>query len=253
MNVQKGGGNPLHGREPESGNAWQNVHGEPIRVLLADPDPDFRRLLTEALKLRGGMKMVAECGDGAEVPIVCESVSPHVAVLNLYLSRVDGVEVTYRLSQTAPRTKVLIMSDREDPYAMEAIRLGAAGFILKNMEAPSILEAVRIIAHGGYYIHPVMMGPLVQEFRRLSRMEGGFQHLHTVSTPISWKEVLTYREMEVLRLMSQGKNNRTISEHLYISEKTVKNNVSNILYKLNVQDRTQAVLLAIKYGWVQLV
>jgi two-component system response regulator DegU len=199
------------------------------------------------------MRLVGECSEGMDVPLLCGSVMPHVAVINLYLPRIDGVETTYRLSQMAPQTKVLILSDHADAYAIETIRSGASGYILKNIKVESIIEAIRVIAHGGVYIHPVLMGRLVNELRRLSRLEGTIYYHYTTVPPISWQDVLTYREMEVLRLMSQGKNNRAISEHLYISEKTVKNHVSNILYKLNVQDRTQAVLLAIKYGWVQLI
>ncbi|MBA4495370.1 response regulator transcription factor [Paenactinomyces guangxiensis] len=225
----------------------------PIRVLIADPDSTFRHGLKMALAKEEDMVLVGECSEGNEVPPLCGTTMPHVVILDLYLPRIDGVEVTCRLSQMAPRTKVLILSDQDDPYVLETIRSGASGYLLKSMGASSIIEAMRVIARGGFYIHPIMMGRLVNELRRLSRKEGVFQHLYTTLPPISWQEVLTYREMEVLRLMSQGKNNRAISEHLYISEKTVKNHVSNILYKLNVQDRTQAVLLAIKYGWVQLI
>lgn len=225
----------------------------PIRVLIADPDPNFRQQLKMALAQEDDMLLVGECSEGYEVPLLCGTIQPHIAVLDLHLPRIDGGEVTLRLSQMAPHTKVLILSEHDEPYVLETIRSGASGFLLKNMGTTHIIEAMRVIAHGGFYIHPIMMGRLVNELRRLSRKEGVFQHLYMTIPPISWQEVLTYREMEVLRLMAQGKNNRTISEHLYISEKTVKNHVSNILYKLNVQDRTQAVLLAIKYGWVQLI
>ncbi|MGA9175272.1 MAG: response regulator transcription factor [Thermoactinomyces sp.] len=224
-----------------------------IRVLLADPETEYRNQIKAAIEKTKNMILVGECTDGVDVPLLCGSTKPHVAVLNLYLPRIDGVEVTYRLSQMAPQTKVLILSEHADPYVIETIRSGAAGYMLKDIKVEAIIEAIRVIAHGGVYIHPIMMGRLVNEFRRLSRMEGSIYYHYTSGSPIPWQDVLTYREMEVLRLMSQGKNNRSISEHLFISEKTVKNHVSNILYKLNVQDRTQAVLLAMKYGWVQLI
>jgi two-component system response regulator DegU len=227
--------------------------GETIRVLVADSDAGFRGLLRDALAEEKGLALVGECCDGQDVPLLCSSLAPHVAVLNLHLPRVDGAEATFRLCQTAPQTKVLVISDGDDPCAIEAIRSGATGYLLKNMGIGSIVEAVKVIARGGVYIHPIAMVRLLGEFRRLSRMEGAMHHLHTESRAVPWQEVLTAREMEVLRLMSQGKNNRAISEHLYISEKTVKNHVSNILYKLNVQDRTQAVLAAIRYGWVRLL
>lgn len=246
---------PLNERQPRTGQADRHPKASvaPIRVFIADPDPHFRQELKTALAKEEDLVLVGESGEGVEVPLICGTTMPHVVILNLYLPRMDGVEAMYRLSQMAPQIKVLILSEKDDPYVLETIRSGASGCLLKNMGMAPIIDAMRVIAYGGFYIHPIMMGRLVNELRRLSRKEGVFQHVYATLPPISWQEVLTYREMEVLRLMSQGKNNRAISEHLYISEKTVKNHVSSILYKLNVQDRTQAVLLAIKYGWVQLI
>ncbi|TCS95642.1 response regulator transcription factor [Hazenella coriacea] len=225
----------------------------PIRILIADPNRRFRSDLQLALSKEEDMVMVGECDNGMEVISLCGVTKPHVILIDLHLPRMDGVEITYRLSQLAPHTKILILSEQDDPYVLETIRKGASGFMLKDIGIYPMITAMRIIANGGVYIHPILMGRLVEELRRLSHKEQVFQYLYSIHSPISWQEVLTYREMEVLRLISQGKNNRTISEDLYISEKTVKNHVSNILYKMNVQDRTQAVLLAIKYGWIQLI
>lgn len=225
----------------------------PIRVMIADTDIRFRDQLKKALKRENDMLLVGETSEGYDVPLICGTQNPHVVVMNLYLPRVDGVEVTYRLWKMSPQTKVLILSEHADPYVLETIRSGASGFLLKNTETKALMDAIRVIASGGVYIHPVMIGSLVNELRRLSRIEGAIYYHYMAVPHVSWREVLTEREMEVLRLMAQGKNNRMISEHLYISEKTVKNHVSNILYKLNVQDRTQAVLMAMKYGWVQLI
>ncbi|MGA8942244.1 MAG: response regulator transcription factor [Thermoactinomyces sp.] len=225
----------------------------PIRVLIADPDSVYRNRIKSAIEPETDMLLVGESSEGQEVPFICRMVNPHVVIANLYLPQVDGVELTYRLSQMMPQIKVLILSECAGPYVLETIRLGASGFLLKNTQSKTLIETIRTLASGEVYIHPVMTGMMVNELRRLSRVEGAFYYHYATVPNVSWKDVLTYREMEVLRLMAQGKNNRTISEHLYISEKTVKNHVSNILYKLNVQDRTQAVLLAMKYGWVQLI
>ena len=243
--------------EKQRAEAEENIEisdcRSPIRVMIADTDIRFRNQLKAALKRENDMQFVGETSEGYEVPLACGTLNPHVVVMNLYLPRVDGVEVTYRLWKMSPQTKVLILSDRADPYVLETIRSGASGFLLKSTETNALMDAIRVIAGGGVYIHPVMIGSLVNELRRLSRIEGAIYYHYMAVPHVSWREVLTEREMEVLRLMAQGKNNRMISEHLYISEKTVKNHVSNILYKLNVQDRTQAVLLAMKYGWVQLI
>jgi two-component system response regulator DegU len=223
------------------------THGN-IRVLIADQDAHFRAKIKEAVSREKDMVFVGECTKGLDIPYLCKRVLPHLVIMDLYLPY-SSVDIIYQITQTTPQAKVLILSDRDDPYVLETIRSGASGYLLKNLEEKQMLDAIRVIACGGVYIHPIMMGRVINELRRLSRKEGEL----TKAAPCSWREVLTYREMEVLQLMSQGKNNRSISEHLYISEKTVKNHVSKILYKLNVQDRTQAVLLAIKYGWVPLV
>lgn len=225
----------------------------PIRILIADGNYQFRSKLQSALSEEGDMMMVGECDDGLEVVPLCGVAKPHVILIDLHLPRMDGVEITDRLSQLAPHTKILIISEQDDPHVLETIRKGASGFLLKDIGISPMIAAMRMIAYGGVYIHPILMRRVVEELRRLSHKEQVFQYLYSTHSPISWQEVLTYREMEVLRLISQGKSNRTISEDLFISEKTVKNHVSNILYKMNVQDRTQAVLLAIKYGWVQLI
>ncbi|WP_175482229.1 LuxR C-terminal-related transcriptional regulator [Thermoflavimicrobium dichotomicum] len=227
-----------------------HTHVNPnIRVLIADQDPHFRKKIKSAVANEKDMVLVGECNKGIDVPYLCKQVLPHLVIMDLYLPHSNSVEVTYRICQMTPQTKVLILSDQDDPYVLETIRSGASGFLLKNIDCKQMMEAIRMIAYGGVYIHPIMMGRIVNELRRLSRKEGIFAKV----APYSWQEILTYREMEVLRLMSQGKNNRSISEQLFISEKTVKNHVSKILYKLNVQDRTQAVILAIKYGWVPLI
>lgn len=246
-----------HGEEQTFGwfsdDSGQGVQEKKIRVVIADPYFEYRQQVKTAMAKVEDMVLVGECTEGTEVPLICQSTSPHVAVINFDLPRIDGLETTYRLTKLAPQTKILILSDHDDPYVIETIRSGASGFLLKNMKVDSVIEAIRIIFHGGFYIHPVMMSRVVQEIRRLSKMEGAIHYIHSRTPSIPWQEILTNREMEVLRLISQGKNNRAISEHLAISEKTVKNHVSNILYKLNVQDRTQAVLLAISYGWVQVI
>lgn len=224
-----------------------------IRVLIADSDPNFRNRCKSILSYYPEFHLVGECSNGSEVQMAFEASYPHVVVMDLYLPRMDGVEVTYHLNSMTPQTKVLILSDQADPYVLESIRNGASGYLLKSAEPHQLLEAMRVVAYGGYYIHPIMVSRIVGELRRLSKIEGAFGRIHTSYQPTTWQEILTRREMEVLRLLSQGKNNRMIGEHLFISEKTVKNHVSKILYKLHVQDRTQAVLLAIKYGWVQLI
>jgi two-component system response regulator DegU len=151
-----------------------------------------------------------------------------------------------------PETKVIILSIHDDEnYVQHALKTGAQGYLLKEMDADALIDAVRVVAEGGSYLHPKVTHNLVKEYRRLAAEEGADRDsVHTIEIrrPL---HLLTRRECEVLQLLADGKSNRAIGETLYISEKTVKNHVSNILQKMNVNDRTQAVVLAIKNGWVE--
>jgi two-component system, NarL family, response regulator DegU len=231
----------------------QAVQLTSIRVLVADSDQQFRSNFVQQLQAERDITPVGEAKSGSEVLLLAQKQLPDVVVLDLHLPHMDGVEVTYHLQQMLPQIKILILAERDHPGVLETIRNGASGSLLKEMQFKEMLTAIRVIAYGGFYIHPLLMRRFVTELRRLSHREKVIERIHRTRGPYNWHEILTYREMEVLRLLVQGKNNRMIGEHLYISEKTVKNHVSNILHKLHVRDRTQAVLLAIRSGWVQVI
>jgi|SRR5690606_31308277 len=169
----------------------------------------------------------------------------------------NGVVATQRMRDLFPEIKVIILSIHDDEsYVFETLRLGASGYLLKDMEAYDLVNAIRAVCDGYSYIHPKVTGKLINQMRRMSYLNeagiGGASH--TVNEAgvqyVAEDSPLTRREAEVLRLMTEGKSNKAISEYLVISEKTVKNHVSSILQKMNVDDRTQAVLQAIKSGWV---
>src|SRR5699024_5953398 len=144
--------------------------------------------------------------------------------------------------------KVMILSIHDDEsYVTHALKTGASGYMLKEMDSDELIEAVKIVADGGSYIHPKVTHKLVNEYRRIvnSGSKGMGYQQPEVQMPL---HLLTSRECEVLQLLSDGKSNRSIGDALFISEKTVKNHVSNILQKMNVNDRTQAVVTAIKNG-----
>jgi two-component system response regulator DegU len=168
------------------------------------------------------------------------------------MPNMNGVEATKMLVSRYPETKVIILSIHDDEnYVQHALKTGAQGYLLKEMDADALIDAVRVVAEGGSYLHPKVTHNLVKEYRRLAAEEGADRDsVHTIEIrrPL---HLLTRRECEVLQLLADGKSNRAIGETLYISEKTVKNHVSNILQKMNVNDRTQAVVLAIKNGWVE--
>ncbi|EAG7099198.1 response regulator transcription factor, partial [Listeria monocytogenes] len=165
---------------------------------------------------------------------------------------VNGLDATEMLVRQFPSIKVIVLTIHDtDEYVTEALRAGAVGYLLKEMDAHELVEAVKIVDNGGAYIHPRVAIKLIREYRHLASTNTsqgvyGYQQPE-VKMPL---HILTHRECEVLQLLTDGKSNRGIGETLFISEKTVKNHVSSILQKMKVNDRTQAVVTAIKHGWV---
>lgn len=222
-------------------------------IVLADDHQLFREGVKRIIDLESDMEVVAECSDGDEVMMVCRNLNPDVVLMDINMPNMNGVEATQAVRDHCPGTRVIILSIHDDEaYVYETLRTGASGYLLKDMEAEDLIEAVRMVAMGNAYIHPKVTGKLIDEFRRLSDQEGIINSFHAVNLNDDWRSSLTRREMEVLKLMAEGRSNRAIGEYLFISEKTVKNHVSSVLQKMDVQDRTQAVVTAIKSGWVKL-
>lgn len=223
-----------------------------IKIVIIDDHQLFREGVKRILAMENNFEIVAEGDDGSVATQLVEQHQPDVILMDINMPRVNGVEATRRLIETYPDVKVLILSIHDDEtYVTHVLKTGASGYLLKEMDADSLIEAVRVVAEGGAYIHPKVTHNLINEYRRLatetsSDTEIGFREVE-YRRPL---HILTRRECEVLQLMTDGKSNRLIGEILFISEKTVKNHVSNILQKMNVNDRTQAVVEAIKNGWV---
>lgn len=226
---------------------------EQLRIILIDDHQLFREGVKRILSMEPGMDVVAEGSDGDEVLDLVRRNKPHVVLMDINMPGVNGMEATKTLVETFPNVNVLILSIHDDEsYVTHVLKTGASGYLLKEMDTEALIEAVRVVGNGGAYIHPKVTHNLISEYRRLAsdgggRSEVGFREVE-YRRPL---HLLTRRECEVLQLMTDGKSNRAIGETLYISEKTVKNHVSNILQKMNMNDRTQAVVEAIKNGWVQ--
>lgn len=224
-----------------------------IKIVIIDDHPLFREGVKRILDMEENFQVVAEGEDGIEAVDLVERYRPDVVLLDINMPQVNGVEATRRLVERFPGTKVIILSIHDDEaYVTHAVKTGVAGYLLKEMDADSLIEAVKVVAEGGAYLHPKVTHNLVNEYRRLATQganggEIGFKEVE-YRRPL---HILTKRECEVLQLLADGKSNRAIGEALYISEKTVKNHVSNILQKMNANDRTQAVVEAIKKGWVK--
>lgn len=225
-----------------------------IKIVIIDDHQLFREGVKRILAMEPGFEIVAEGEDGSQATLLAEKYEPDVILMDINMPEVNGVEATKELVEKFPDVKVLILSIHDDEtYVTHVLKTGAAGYLLKEMDANSLIEAVKVVGQGGAYIHPKVTHNLINEYRRLATEdeedndEIGYKTVE-YRKPL---HILTRRECEVLQLMTNGFSNRMIGEALFISEKTVKNHVSNILQKMNVNDRTQAVVESIKNGWVK--
>ncbi|MGZ4106063.1 MAG: response regulator transcription factor [Tumebacillaceae bacterium] len=226
-----------------------------IRLLLADDHTLFRQGLRRIFELEEDIEIVGECSDGESTVESTLALDPQVVLMDINMPKKTGVEATRLVKEQAPHIKVLILSIHDDEaYIFETIRAGANGYLLKDVESNVLVEAVRQVAAGSSFIHPQVTTKLLDEFKRMSNQiyDGDIEPVSEQGLSYEWQDILTQREMEILKLMAEGKSNRTIGEVLFISEKTVKNHVSSILGKLSVDDRTQAVITAAKRCWVKL-
>lgn len=220
------------------------------KIIIVDDHQLFREGVKRILDFEDSFDVVAEGDDGVDVVALYEEYQPDVVLMDINMPQKNGVEATAELLEKYPEAKVIILSIHDDEsYVSHALKSGALGYMLKEMDADEIVDAIKIVAAGGSYLHPKVTKNLVAEYRRLSERENkGSFHQTEIRRPF---HLLTKRECEVLQLLTDGQSNRAIGETLFISEKTVKNHVSSILQKMNVNDRTQAVVTAIKNGWVE--
>lgn len=220
------------------------------KIVIIDDHQLFREGVKRILDFEDSFEVLAEGGDGSDAIGLYEQYLPDVILMDINMPRKNGVEATGELMAKFPDAKVIMLSIHDDEsYVTHALKTGALGYMLKEMDADAIIQAIKVVATGGSYLHPKVTRNLVTEFRRLSERENkGSFHQSEIRRPF---HLLTKRECEVLQLLTDGQSNRTIGETLFISEKTVKNHVSSILQKMNVNDRTQAVVTAIKNGWVE--
>lgn len=202
-----------------------------VTVLVADDHPVVRQGLRTFLDLQEGVSVVGEAATGAEAVAMVEELLPDVVLLDLVMPDLDGTEAARRIRDLSPTTKVIVLTSyAEDEKIFPAIKAGAAGYLLKDVEPDEIADGIRRVQRGEALLHPKIAARVMREVTK-EKAEG---------------EVLTARELEVLSGLSRGLSNKAIAEELVVSEKTVKTHVSNILAKLHLADRTQAALYAVR-------
>lgn len=224
---------------------------DPIRIVLVDDQELVRSGLRRILRRRDGFEVLAECGDGAELAGVLDRLEAEnggargadVVLMDLRMPQVDGIEATRRVlsrGEGAPPVLVLTTFD-DDAMLSGALRAGAAGFLLKDSSADDLIRAVRTVAAGDSWLDPAVTGRVLSRYRETAPVPAPDDGGH---------EVLTARELEVLRAMAQGRSNTEIAAELFISELTVKSHVGRIFTKLDLRDRPAAIVYAYDQGLV---
>ncbi|HSJ55194.1 MAG TPA: response regulator transcription factor [Anaerolineae bacterium] len=220
---------------------------ETIRVLIADDHAVVRQGLRTFLELQDDpsklpIHVVGEATNGAEAVELARRLQPDVVLLDLVMPVMDGIEATPRIIEGCPRARVMILTSfGEEERVFPAIRAGAQGYLLKDISPDDLVEAVRAVYAGKVQLHPDIARKLMWAVAGKEEAVAGHAAAHHPNE-------LTERELEVLRLIADGLNNREIAARLVISEKTVKTHVSSILGKLHLEDRTQAAVYAFRHG-----
>jgi DNA-binding NarL/FixJ family response regulator len=211
-----------------------------VRVLLVDDHDLFRTGLRNLLEEHGGVTVLAEAVNGAEAVKLVRELAPDVVVMDLNMPTMSGVDATRLITAQSPLTRVIVLSiSDEDTDVMDAIVAGACGYLLKDSSITEVVAAIRSAAVGASLISPVIASKVLQRVRATT---ADTDIAETIRTELS------ERELEVLKLIANGKDNAQIAAELVISPKTVKNHISNILMKLQMQNRIQAAVYAVRSG-----
>ncbi len=210
-----------------------------IRVVIADDQPLVRSGFRMILEAQGDICVVAEAGDGLAAIAVCEAYSPDVALMDIRMPKLDGLEATRRLGTT----RILILTTFSfDEYVIEALRVGASGFLLKDATPEDLVRAVRAVAAGDATLATAVTRTVLDLART-----------RTMVPPRTHEAIahLSARELEVLKLLARGMSNSELAAELYVSEPTIKTHVSHLLAKLGLRDRVQAVVMAYELGIIE--
>jgi DNA-binding NarL/FixJ family response regulator len=218
---------------------------EKLRVLVCDDHALFRRGLKMVLDEEPDLELVGEASDGAEVVVRAQELMPDVILMDVRMPKRSGIEAAGEIKDSLPHVKILMLTISDDEADLyEAIKAGASGYLLKEIPIEEVADAIRSVWAGQSRISPSMASKLLTEFAAMTKASD--------EKPQMPAPKLTDREMEVLRLVAKGLNNRDIAGRLFISENTVKNHIRNILEKLHLHSRMEAVVYAVREKMIEI-
>ena len=221
-----------------------------IRVLLADDQDIIRTGLTIILNHQPDLEVIGQAADGVEVVEFAKQLHPDVILMDIKMPRLNGIQATRQIIAALPRTQIIILTTYDtDDWVFDGIRAGAVGYLLKDTSGDNLAEAVRGAMRGESQMDPTVARKVLREFQHATSTSKTIPPPAPDNDPL---EKLTDREEEILKLLAVGLSNKEIAQQLSLSEGTVKNHISAILAKLHANDRTQAVLTALKRGLVDL-
>jgi DNA-binding NarL/FixJ family response regulator len=213
-----------------------------IRVLLADDQSLVRAGFRMILRAEEDIEVVGEAGDGHEAVARAAALAPDVVLMDIRMPGLDGIEATRQVTRRGPETRVLVLTTFDiDEYVYESLRAGASAFLLKDAKEAQLVAAIRVVADGGSLFAPSVTRRLIERFAEPAPTAAAAPQL----------ELLTARELEVLRLVARGRSNAEIAAELVVSEHTTKTHVASVLQKLELRNRVQAVVLAYESGLVR--
>lgn len=214
-----------------------------IKLLIAEDEPVARQAMARLFDLESDIRVVGEAENGEVAVELARQTMPDVILMDIRMPKLDGIKATQIIKQEMPNVAIVILTIYDDDQnVFQAVKAGAIGYILKDSPIDEALKAVRAASRGEGVLHPAIAARVLKEFARLHDERRADMEMFAD---------LTDREREVLKLLASAKSNREIAEELFISEKTVKNHVSNILFKLQANDRTEAALYAARHGLVE--
>lgn len=221
------------------------MRAQEIRLVLADDHAVVRSGTRELLEQQPDLKIVGEAADGEEAIRLAHELKPDVLVMDVRMPRLSGVEATKRIKAECPEVKVLVLTAHDDDeYVFALLQAGANGYLLKTAEIEELVRAIRTVAAGQPALAPEVTGKVVAQFTSGKTLPDMLTDNHDSY------EGLTERELGILQLVGKGMSNKQIGKQLFISDRTVQAHLSNIFSKLGVNSRTEAVMHAVRRGWI---